>query len=315
MRANSPSAVFLSLSLHGAVVAVVVLLTWYLRAHAPPAPVIFELVAGPPDGQQHLEAGGAEEPAEPAKVDFKALPALNLPAPAAEPVPAEPTPPAPVPAEAVPTPPVPVVPVATAIPVEAVKPKPRAKVESTVPNLTRTVKRAEKKVVTREMKKMEAEAKAREEKERRMSIEQFRQQQAKAAAGGGSGKTAGVRHVDAQGLADSLRGAAARTGAGEGGRALTREQQNELDTYISRLLQALRTAHNKPAGLSDLLNARVEFVIAADGRLSNVRIVHSSGNAEFDRSVIEAFAAVGSIGPTPDGKGDTWAITFKLTED
>jgi len=46
-----------------------------------------------------------------------------------------------------------------------------------------------------------------------------------------------------------------------------------------------------------------------------VRITTSSGNAEFDRSVIEACQHTRSIGPRPDGKSETVSFTFKMRED
>lgn len=94
----------------------------------------------------------------------------------------------------------------------------------------------------------------------------------------------------------------------------TAAQLRELDAYIARLIAALRAAHQKPDGLSELLSAKVSFHIAADGTLSNVRVVRSSGDAAFDRSVTQAFAAVRSIGPVPGRRSYTWELTFRMRE-
>lgn len=64
MRANSPSAILASISLHALVVAVVFLAGVLLSRTAPPPPVIFELVSGEP-------LDGAERgPATPADLKF-----------------------------------------------------------------------------------------------------------------------------------------------------------------------------------------------------------------------------------------------------
>jgi colicin import membrane protein len=63
-----------------------------------------------------------------------------------------------------------------------------------------------------------------------------------------------------------------------------------------------------------LLSAEAEFTLAANGVLTGVRIVRSSGNADFDASVLEAFARVRSIGPRPDSKTGTHRLTFRMKE-
>lgn len=87
----------------------------------------------------------------------------------------------------------------------------------------------------------------------------------------------------------------------------------EMDRYFAGLVRQLGQGHVKPAGLSDLLNAEVSFTVAADGRISELRIVRSSGNADFDRSVREAFARV-TLAGRPDGKTDVRTLTFRMQE-
>jgi TonB family protein len=128
-------------------------------------------------------------------------------------------------------------------------------------------------------------------------------------------KPASVPRIDAQGIANGVRGGStANTRGGGGGNALTREEQSELNTYISFLLNALKEAHEPPQGVGDQLEARVTFDIAANGTITSPRIAHSSGNREFDESVLEAFRRVRSIGPTPNGQADTWTVTFRMKE-
>ncbi len=110
-------------------------------------------------------------------------------------------------------------------------------------------------------------------------------------------------------------GGSVKVSEGAGGKALTREEGRLLDAYIALLLQRLRAAHIKPPGLSDLLQASVRFNIGSNGALTKVRITRSSGSEAFDRSVLDAFAKVRSIGPTPDGQSDVWEVVFKMQED
>ncbi len=129
-------------------------------------------------------------------------------------------------------------------------------------------------------------------------------------------KSGAVPRIDAQGIAEGVRGGStANTRGGGGGKALTREEQNEFDTYISRLVQELKRAHEPPPGVSDQLEAKVTFDITASGAIMNPRIAKSSGNAEFDESVLEAFRKVRSIGPTPNRKSDTWSVLFRMKDE
>jgi len=99
------------------------------------------------------------------------------------------------------------------------------------------------------------------------------------------------------------------------GNALVREQQNEMNTYISLLIQELKRAHEAPPGVSDRLEARVTFDITASGAILNPRISKSSGDKAFDESVLEAFLRMRSIGPTPNRRADTWTVTFKMRDE
>ena len=103
--------------------------------------------------------------------------------------------------------------------------------------------------------------------------------------------------------------------AGAGGNALSRGEQDLLDTYFAALKLRLKEAHEKPMGVSDLLHATAEFYIAADGTISQVRISRSSGNPEFDQSVLAAFRGIPAMGRRPDGNGDTRSVDFQMKEE
>lgn len=105
-------------------------------------------------------------------------------------------------------------------------------------------------------------------------------------------------------------------GTGQPGAGLmskTSAEAGAMDRYFSELITRLRASHEKPDGLSDLLNAEVEFTVTAGGTVSGVRIVRSSGNADFDRSVLEAFGRV-RMSARPDGKTDARQLTFWIRE-
>ena len=79
MRPNSPSAVFISLILHGFVAAIIIVTTLFVARQERVAPVIFELVAGPPTAPDELVA--------PAKGNTPAQVTPKTPVPEATPAP------------------------------------------------------------------------------------------------------------------------------------------------------------------------------------------------------------------------------------
>ncbi|MBI3885088.1 MAG: TonB family protein, partial [Opitutae bacterium] len=244
MRANSSSAVMVSLTLHGVVAALIFLTTVYVAHQQKTPPVIFELVAGPPTAPEQPDAPALGIP------DWKlTVPKVAVPEEKPQPVP------------------------------EAVRPTPRTKPAETKPKPETSI--------AKEMKKKE-----------RMSYKEYR----RAHPDPKPAPPAPVRapRIDTEGIAAGvLGGSPANKKGGGGGKALTRAERSELDTYISFLISALKEAHQPPPGLSDQLVVKVTFDIAANGRISNPRVERSSGNREFDESALEAFRNVASIGPTP----------------
>ena len=129
-------------------------------------------------------------------------------------------------------------------------------------------------------------------------------------------QAAKVPKIDTQGITGGVRGGStANTRGGGGGKAMTREEQDQLSTYISLLIQELKKAHEPPSGVSDRLETKVTFDITASGAILSPRISKSSGNREFDESVLDAFRRMRSIGPTPNRRPDTWTVTFKMRDD
>lgn len=129
-------------------------------------------------------------------------------------------------------------------------------------------------------------------------------------------QAAKVPKIDTQGIVGGVRGGStANTRGGGGGKAMSREEADQLSTYISLLIQELKRAHEPPSGVSDRLETKVTFDITASGAILSPRISKSSGNREFDESVLDAFRRMRSIGPTPNRRPDTWTVTFKMRDD
>lgn len=278
MQANSPGAFFLSLTLHGLVVALLFFFSLVLHKRQPETPKVFELVAGEGDNYAATEAPAGGETSQ-IKFDLP-----DVPAPVIRPDPPRPEPrPAPEPVITK----APEVPKAPPVKTPPPKPKPVEKAKPPEP-------------VIKPMTKEEFDR-------------QFGKQKNPAAKPPPAPK---VRAIDSAAIRTGVLGGSTNNkSGGAGGKALTREQQDLLESYIALLLQRLRAAHQKPPGLSDLLHTRVQFRIAADGTLSAVKVIRSSGVPAFDQSVLEAFARVRSIGPTPDRKSDVWEVTFRMREE
>lgn len=292
---------------HGVAFALLILLTLAVHDRAEEEPKVFELVAGEGDDFMATEAPAGNEAgqAETGAIEF--APSVQAPdwtPPAPEPVPVAPiAPPEP--------PPTPVKPVAP-----EVKPAP-------APNFTRQINRTiqkEKAKADREIKKQrEADARAARERElesRKLSYSEYQKSlgnktspsQKAGAASGAPGP-----RVDASGIKKGVTGATGAGSKGAGGKALSATEGDRMERYFAMLISRLRESHEKPGGLSDLLNAEVQFTVAANGVISGVQIIRSSGNREFDQSVLEAFARV-KMPARPDGKTDVQRLTFRIKE-
>jgi colicin import membrane protein len=176
-----------------------------------------------------------------------------------------------------------------------------------VPNFSKVVQRTEARKAARieaqYHKQLEKQAAA--EKKQRESYEQYIKENGGKA--GASAKSEGI----AGGVAG---GSTANKEGGAGGKALSREEMDLLDSYFAMLMARAKEAIVPPPGVSDRLAARVQFYDSASGAISSVRIVHSSGNSDFDDSVLEAFRHI-QMPPRPDHKGETDTLTFSLRDE
>ena len=326
MTANSPSSYSVSLMLHGAFVAAVVLTAFVLKDHSlTKQPKILELVAGEGDNWAATEATALGTPEgvkfEPAPAPAPTKP--EPPAPAPEPVapPPQPVAPAPVqpppepvviPVERPPVTPAPVAPV-TPKKAEAKKPEPKTFTQIVKDNAARKERQIMTKFRKEQDAKAKAEAKARELEKKRVTKEEFDRENGKKLAANTKSGSPSYQRIDTKGLAGGVVGGTTDQ-AGAGGKALSRDEQDQLDTYFKLLIERLKAVHEKPADVGDGLSTEVEFMVASNGAIGKVRITKSSGNAEFDQSVLAAFSAVRTIGPPPSGRSETAKTRFLAKE-
>ena len=286
-------------------------------------PKIFELVAGEGDNFAATEAPALGVPGGGIKLE---IPGPPTPTPS----PVEAAPPEPEPSPVAPAPPVAPPPVKT-------PPKSTAAPKEYKPvNLAKMVDRIADKRAANIEKKIKADQKAADERAakdaaraakeaalnaKRMTKEDFDRQnkgkgspsQTAAKSGGGTGA---LKRIDAEGIAKGVEGGSTsnKTG-GAGGKALTREDIELSEAYISLLIQRLKAAHQKPDGLSDLLQATVKFRLTSSGSVVDVTIVSSSRNSEYDQSVLAAFRRITLPPPPSNLKTSDYTITFKMKED
>jgi colicin import membrane protein len=311
----------LSATLHALFVGVMFYTAYALKDDIINKTQIMELVAGEGDNYAATDApalgapGGVkfQLPATPAPT-----PAPTPPAPAPEPV--TPAQPEQAPVQAVAPPKVEPKPIAKAppkpepSPVVKAETKPPVKADPAIPNFEKNMKRVENRIAYKQ--KLQRDKEAKEEARQAALAAKNAEIAAKKAAllkeGGGQVK---VAKIDAEGIAKGVIGGSTenKTG-GAGGKALSREEQDLLATYVELLKQHLREAHEKPSGLSDNLVTKAEFYLAADGSVSKASIVKSSGSPEFDQSVLGAIHNVRTIGPPPDGKGTLLTMTFRMKD-
>ncbi len=297
-----------SLALHGAAVAVMLLVAYASSFDNKKETPVFELVAGEGDNFGATEAAALGTPG--IKVNVPAIPLPTITTkPEPEPVKTvepEPTPPPPKP-EPKPKPPEPVPTVAPT----PTPPKPEAKDAPKAPTKERTLTQEfKRKLIVEEsrakMKKMREEA---AEKKRLDAEKKEREKAAKLVA-------SNMPRVDTEGIKNGVKGGstANKTG-GAGGTALTRPDGPVMDAYYAYLKQELLKSLKRtlPPGLGDTLSVEVEFFLSANGSLTNAKVVTSSGNAEFDRAAVDACRLV-KMTARPDKDSSVVALTFRTKD-
>jgi TonB family protein len=288
MTARSPSALMLSAAMHGLIILLLFLLAYAASINRREPNKTFELVAGTGNNYGATTAAALGTPGG-IKVS---IPEPLAPVPVLKPDPlpeAEKSPMTIAPEPLPKTPPMKKTPAPVATSPAAEKP----------PNFVNDVKR----IAAKRAARLETLY------HKQLEAEQARRLKAEQAA-------AKVQHIDAEGIKNGVTGASAenKTG-GAGGKALTKEDNDLVDSYFALLKARLKENHEKPPGLSDTLVATVAFFVGADGTLSRPRIVKSSRSAEFDRSVLDAIRHTESVGPRPDHKGEEVTLDFKMRDE
>jgi colicin import membrane protein len=282
-------AFWVSVALHGFTAAVLLVLALALKEEIEESPPIFELVAGVGDNFGATEAPAGSEAGRAAEGELR-MPALPE--------------------------------VSTWTPPADAAPEPAAAEAVAVPNFAKNLKatlRAEQRKVDRELERQRVAAeKARAEAaKKKTSFDQFQRQQGvktppKAPTATGT-RTETSTRIDAERIRQGVTGGVGAGNTGAGGTALSRAEGNAMEAYDAMLRARLLASHELPPGVSDLLSAEVVFTVAANGAISGARITRSSGSADYDRSVLEAFARV-RMPPRPDGKTDAQRLTFRIRE-
>ena len=315
MTARSPSAFLLSAMLHGLFAAALLYTAYALKDEVIDKGKIFELVAGEGDNFAATEAPALGTPGG-VKFDMPAA-AASAPAPVftpPEPIAPAPEPVAPSPVQAVEPPKAQPKAKPEPSPVVKAEAKPAAKTDPVVPNLVKSMKRVQVRIDSKQRAQREKEAKAAALAAKNAEIAARKAEllaQGKA-TGGGQSKLA---KIDAEGIAAGVRGGSTNNKVGgAGGTALSRGEQDLLDSYFALLKQRLKEAHEKPVNGGDNLVAIAEFHLSPAGTLSQVHIVKSSGDAEFDQSVLDAFHKVSSIRRQDDQGELTRQVTFRMKD-
>lgn len=304
MSAQSPKSYILSGLVHAFVVAALMVAAWVMQNPQREPTKVLDLVAGDGDNWSATEAPALGSPggSEAIKVPNIPMPMPKIEEPTPEPPAVQSEPPI----ESAPVTPAPEVkPAPRKTPAKAAVVKDPLDRKNFVKDIKRLSTKRERRILEKYHREQAAEAK-------RISEAEFRKlHEARATAANGR-----FSKIDAKGIARGVvGGSTANKIGGAGGKALSVAEQRLMDQYFAFLKQKLRHAHVPPPGVSDQLTATVEFFLAADGSISNVRVVNSSGNAEFDQSVVEAFKSVHSIGPRPDGQSDTLELDFNTKEE
>ena len=306
MHAHSPASYSLSLMIHGAIAAVLLVTAYLFNDVRKKNDGIFEVVAGPGDNWNATVAPALGTPDAP---DMPGAPVVfTPPAPAPTPI-----------APAVETPPE----TAPATPATAT-PTPR---DALVVPSTKTAKQPAKKTDAKQTPAKNQPAQpASQTKMTKADFDKLyaaKNQQmpsSKTSAKTSTTTSAKAVTVTAQQITPAGKGLLAGVDGGSGsapgagGRALTVAERDQMDAYFATLADRLKQAHEKPESMDRTLVTRVEYYVGPDGTIGAVKIIKSSGNRAYDDSVLKAFRSVRPIGPRPDGRGSSITADFRVTD-
>ena len=85
--------------------------------------------------------------------------------------------------------------------------------------------------------------------------------------------------------------------------------QDALSAYTREIYMLAKRNWKIPTISEDSISARISFKVSRLGIISAIKIVESSGDKDFDRSVIEVFKTI-TVPPPPDNQPHTVIIRF-----
>lgn len=295
MTPRSPTAFMLSAGLHAGVVALLLLLGYATNRTANDDAKVFDVVAGEGSAYGEKEAPVFGTPGG-VKLTATTPPMVTPP----QPQPREEPKPEPAPAR-----PEPVVP-KQAPPQAKEQSKKAPPTERLLPNVTRTVIRAESSAKKQIDKERKAEA-------ARLSKAEFDAKNAAKNPPTSKSNQTKVAKVDTEGIAKGVMGGSANSKEGAGGKALRSDNVEVVDAYFAMFKQRVSDKFEAPPGLSESLEGDFEFTVSPDGTISGGRVVKSSGSREFDNAVLAAIRSV-RMPPHPYSKRQTVGFTFSMAD-
>ena len=90
---------------------------------------------------------------------------------------------------------------------------------------------------------------------------------------------------------------------------------NLMQKYGQDVFRQISAQWNKPiANSGNNLSVKVQFVVLSNGHIQSVKIVESSGKADFDLSILNVFKAIAKFKPTPSKQDETFVMNFHLSD-
>lgn len=96
-----------------------------------------------------------------------------------------------------------------------------------------------------------------------------------------------------------------------GGSGMTSGDMDALADYFARVRALIDSNFSEPKGVMQQVSALVQFTILANGTVTGVSVVQSSGNDAFDAAAVSAVRNLGRLDPPPGNMAYTKKIEFQ----
>ncbi|MEC7487352.1 MAG: energy transducer TonB, partial [Verrucomicrobiota bacterium] len=100
--------------------------------------------------------------------------------------------------------------------------------------------------------------------------------------------------------------------ASQSNNQLSDAQMSALLHFQNQLRNQLYAAWKQQEITAMNLKCISVFEVSAAGVISSVELLPSSGNSNFDASVLEAFRRLSRVQPTPTGRSHQFKMTFRI---